>query len=289
MSVDRIEQLREQGVALMMAARHEEALPFFDKALSLGPEEETRDLLIVNKASVHLYLKLNTPEVQQLPQIMLRRPKLRGLAAYHLATKFENEQDYKRARFYLDTARKCAESNGDDRLKIVTLIDLGNVCACDSKFDEAIVHFEAALAYPPINEERTLWHAMATQSLGYCQIMIGQPETGLRSTIRAVELLQQCGAESYLAEAYIDLCLAYLELGQLEEARHFGERGLAQATEARQIRNAHYLLGEVAYKAGDIALATSHFEKLAAYYPDFPQLTNVLFALDLRKMVNFRL
>lgn len=59
--------------------------------------------------------------------------------------------------------------------------------------------------------------------------------------------------------------------------------------EDRQIRNAHYLLGEVAYTEGDIEAAEHHFDQLAHYYPDFPQLRNLLFAIDLRKIVNFKL
>jgi tetratricopeptide (TPR) repeat protein len=75
----------------------------------------------------------------------------------------------------------------------------------------------------------------------------------------------------------------------LERARHFGEAALELASEPRQIRNAHYLLGEVAYKSGDIELAEFHFDKLAAFYPDFRHLKTLLFAIDLRAMVNLKL
>ena len=51
----------------------------------------------------------------------------------------------------------------------------------------------------------------------------------------------------------------------------------------------HYLLGEVAYKMGDISLAEFHFDKLAAFYPDFRHLKSLLFAIDLRSMVNIKL
>ena len=93
----------------------------------------------------------------------------------------------------------------------------------------------------------------------------------------------------YVAEAYIDLCFGYLGLENLERARHFGDAALELATESRQIRNAHYLLGEVAYKTGDIELAEFHFDKLAAFYPDFRHLKTLLFAIDLRAMVNLKL
>ena len=67
------------------------------------------------------------------------------------------------------------------------------------------------------------------------------------------------------------------------------QRGLEIATENRQVRNAHYLLGEVAFKKGDQGAAEWHFEQLGTHYPDFPNLKNVLMALDLRKVVNFKL
>src|SRR5687768_10947721 len=107
--VNQLEELRQRGVALYMAGHAEEALPYFDQALACDPDEEARDLILINKASAQLSLKLVTDEVQELPQILLRRPKLRGLAAYSLAARFENEQDYKRARFYLTLALNTAE------------------------------------------------------------------------------------------------------------------------------------------------------------------------------------
>lgn len=287
--VNQLEELRQQGVALYMAGRAEEALPYFDQALACDPDEEARDLILINKASAQLSLKLVTDEVQELPQILLRRPKLRGLAAYSLAARFENEQDYKRARFYLTLALNTAEEQGDERLRIVSLVDLGNVCVYDSKLDDAIAYYREALELTEQKSEYQFWRAFARGNMGYCLLMKDQPREGAELIQEAIELFRQNGGEAYTAEGLIDLCLAYLDLNDLEKARTFGEEGLAKATESRQVRNAHYLLGEVAYKSGDIALAQEHFGHLAKFYPDFPQLTNVLFVLDLRKMVNFRL
>ena len=67
------------------------------------------------------------------------------------------------------------------------------------------------------------------------------------------------------------------------------EASLQHAAEQRQIRNAHYLLGEIAYKSGDVETADFHFEELARFYPQFRNLKSLLFAIDLRSMVNFRL
>jgi hypothetical protein len=45
----------------------------------------------------------------------------------------------------------------------------------------------------------------------------------------------------------------------------------------------------VAYKSGDVETAGFHFDELARHYPEFRNLKSLLFAIDLRSMVNFRL
>lgn len=292
-----VEELRREGLRLYYANALEEALPYFERARSLTTDSETSDLLTIHAASVHVAMGRSTEEVQALPRIMMRRPQLRGLAAYQLAAKFENEKDYGRARFYTELALQAAEESEDARLEIVARIDLGNLNVYDSRPLDATEHYEAALRLIEAalaggkaeEKEAQLWMAMATQNLGYCRLVLENPAEGVELIHAALGMMSLCGGEAWAPESYIDLCLGYLDLGRLEEARHWGELGLERATEDRQVRNAHYLLGEVAWKLGDIESATRHFETLSAFYPDFPQLRNLLFAIDLRKVVNFKL
>ena len=134
--------------------------------------------------------------------------------------------------------------------------------------------------------ERSFIRTAIVQNLGYNRLLVGETETGLALIHSVIDRVQ---VPSSLADSYIDLCYGYLDLEQWAEARHYGEIGLSLAAEPRQIRNAHYLLGEAAYKAGDVAAAEHHFEELGRYYPDFHNLKNVLFAIDLRRVVNLRL
>ena len=293
------EELRKEGLRLYYANALEEALPFFDRALAVAPDAPTRDLLTIHKASIHVALRTNSPEVQALPAIMMRRPELRSLAAYHLATKFENEKEFKRARFYLEMGLEAARESGNLRLETSTRIDLGNLCVYDSKPDEAMVYYREALEalsgeeadaiFDQTPTERQLWVAMATQNLGHCHVVTDQPEEGIALLHRALEMFAACEGEAYMAESHLDLAIGYFDLQQYDLARTHAETGLAGATEDRQVRNAHYLLGEIAFTQGDTEAAEHHFDQLARYYPDFPQLKNLLFAIDLRKMVNFKL
>lgn len=292
-----VEELRAEGLRLYYANALEEAVPLFDRALEIAQDAATRDLLTIHKASVHVALRRNSPEVQALPAIVMRRPEHRGLAAYHLATRFENEKEYGRARFYLDLALQAAEENGDFRLRVVTTIDLGNLCVYDSHPDAAIRYYESALSLLIAEEcltlvgerEAMLWTAFAKQNLGYCFLLTEKTAEGIDLLQKALSEFGACGGDAYAPESHIDLCLGFLELQRFAEARAHGEIGLETAREDRQIRNAHYLLGEVAYHEGDTPRAEHHFAELARWYPDFPQLSNLLFAIDLRKMVNFAL
>ncbi len=90
-------------------------------------------------------------------------------------------------------------------------------------------------------------------------------------------------------EAYVDLCYGYVERGDYAQAQIYGEAALEIAKDPRQVRNAHYLLGEACYKAGDTEGATYHFDELAKFYPQFRNLKSLLFAIDLRSMVNLKL
>jgi hypothetical protein len=51
----------------------------------------------------------------------------------------------------------------------------------------------------------------------------------------------------------------------------------------------HITSSVAAYKMGDIDAAEHHFEELARFYPQFRHLKSLLFAIDLRSMINLKL
>jgi tetratricopeptide (TPR) repeat protein len=288
---DRVEALRQQAVGQFLANDLEQALETFDQALGLADDDEQRELLVINKASTLIALQQAGPEVQQLPQIIMRRRNLRHLylAAYTLQGKFENERDFKRASLYARIALDAAEEAGEIGWKTQVLIALGNLSVFDSKNEEAIGRYREALELLEVTPANSLRRAAALQNLGYCELLEGDTRAGIDRIHTAIELFIEAGAEGFIPESHIDLCYGYLDLGELDQALHYGELGLARAKDLRQIRNAHFLLGEAAYKTGDLDRAEIHFEHLAKHYPDFPHLKNLLLAIDLRAMVNLKL
>ncbi|HWW61741.1 MAG TPA: hypothetical protein VN181_10275, partial [Thermoanaerobaculia bacterium] len=80
----------------------------------------------------------------------------------------------------------------------------------------------------------------------------------------------------------------YLQRNRFDEARIAGEKGFALAETDRLIRNAHYLLGEIAVRTDRFDDAEVHFAALESYYPNFPNLRNLLLAVDLCPILNLK-
>lgn len=291
----RVEELRQSALARVRSAEYEAALALYDEALALAADdqsaEDIRELLTINKADAMIALERTGPEVHALPSILMRRRNDHHvfLAAYALMFKHRIQNESKRAIFYGHVALDAANDADQPFWRIAALNDLGIIYEIDSQFEQAIECFEEALALierVANPDEHKLSYGTALQNLGASLMLSGKPSEGVKLVIQALPSILSTPA---LAEAHIDLCFGYLELGDYEKARFYGESGLELADESRQIRNAHYLLGEACYKAGDVDRADHHFTELATFYPEFRNLKNLLYAIDLRSMVNLKL
>jgi tetratricopeptide (TPR) repeat protein len=291
-AVSRAEELRMSAYAMVRAGELEQALGVFDEALAATADEELRELITINKADALVALERNGPEVHALPAILMRRrnPHHAFLAAYALLYKHRTSGEIKRAMFYGHHAYDTAVEAEKPLWQIGALNELGVVYEIDSQFDKAIECFESALALIGATEDGSenhrLTYGAALQNLGASKLLNDDVQEGIALILKALPSIMSPVA---LAEAYIDLCYGYLGTEELERARYFGEKGLELAGETRQVRNAHYLLGEVYYKLQDMETAEQHFDELARYYPEFRNLKTLLFALDLRSMLNLKL
>jgi len=290
-NLTRAEEVRRAAIAKVRAGEIEEALEMYDAALQLTDDEETRELITINKADAMIAIERSGPEVQALPVIVMRRRNLRHvyLAAYALVFKYRMEKELKRATFYAQLAYQSADEANENLWKVLALNELGSIADMDSQFSKAIECGEEAIALLDQlqdREEHDFVYSLTLENLGASKLLNDEFEEGVAMIEKA---LPSIASPLYRTEAFIDLCFGYLGLENLERAWHYGQAALEMATEPRQIRNAHYLLGEVAYKMDDIGLAEFHFDKLAAFYPEFRNLKSLLFAIDLRSMVNLKL
>jgi tetratricopeptide (TPR) repeat protein len=291
LNVSRAEEIRLSALESVRQGEYEEALGLYDQALALVVDDEARELITINKADAMIAIERSGPEVQELPRVIMKRRNLRHvyLAAYALQYKYRIENDLKRARFYGQLALRTAEDANEPSWRRIVLLELGVICELDSQIASAIEFFTESLAISEesaANRDKDLSYSYALENLGYCHLLEGRVDQGIAMIHEALELLTDPIGR---AEAYVDLCYGYVELGAFERARLYGEAALELSKDSRQIRNAHYLLGEASYKAGDSEGASFHFDELARHYPEFRNLKNLLFAIDLRSMVNFKL
>lgn len=287
----RVEELRQAALRQVRSGDYAEALGLYDEALALATDEEVRELITINKADAMIALERTGTEVNELPRVIMRRrsPRHVYLAAYALQYKYRLENDLKRAMFYGQLALRTAEEANESSWRRIVLLELGNIYELDSQIDTAVECFEESLAIGEEsreNRDRDLSHAYAIENLGYCKLLQGKLDDGLAYVHEALGMLHDPIGR---AEAYVDLCYGYVERGDYAQAQIYGEAALEIAKDPRQVRNAHYLLGEACYKAGDVDGATHHFDELAKFYPQFRNLKNLLFAIDLRSMVNLKL
>ncbi len=284
------EELRRAALAKVRTGALEEALGLYDEARALADDDETRELITINKADALIALDRTGPEVTALPAILMRRrtPRNAFLAAYALLFKHRSSGETKRAMFYGQIAHEIAVETNQVFWKIATLNELGVAYEIDSQFEQAVECFEDAISTIAELDDPTeheLSYGLALENLGAAKLQMRRTAEGIECIRKAMPSLQ---SPESIAEAHIDLCYGYIDLAKYDEARRHGEKGLEMASDARQTRNAHYLLGEACYKAGDIESAEYHFDELARFYPQFRNLKSLLFGIDLRSMLNLK-
>lgn len=288
--VNRFEEHRSEGLARQRANEHDAALAAFDLAHRQAPDESSKTLVSINKAFSLIQLgEIGAPEVKALPSIVLRRQNDEHVAqaAYWLALRFRTEGNIERARSYAAIALESSAVAGREDWRVPALNELANLEMLDSEFEAASAHYRELLAITP--EENLFQRYFLLQNLGYTEIVGGNPKAGIPLLHEAIALARGEEAEGWVAESYVDLCLGYLDIGEPATAVRWGMLGLESTSEDRLLRNAHYLLGEANVHLGNYEKAEEHFDHLCSWYPEFPQLKNLLYALDLRKVINWKL
>ena len=196
------------------------------------------------------------------------------------------------ARLALEKAEELGQS-----LQIYScLTSLGLLYLNQSYLDEALENYEAALRlleeHPPEDPaEQAYYWALTTDHIGYVLVMKGSLREGLLKLEAAHDRARNLGITDLVTEIATDLCFVHLRLGNLDEARSFGETALEMAEEHAYDffrRNCYYHLGEVASQSGNDAEADEYFRRLGEFYPQFAFLGEFLREYDISSMINLK-
>ena len=292
-TVHRFEQLRAQGLEALDRQDLEQALTLFDRCLQLAEElgdQQMVDLALCNRAAVAIELRRGLHEVPVLREILVRSADLANcrLAAYHIARHYELVKNYKKSLFYARIALDRSIHSGQARWEASSRNLVGNALLAESQTLDARGQYEQALAL--IDEALPRERAVILDNLGYCLVLQGEVEQGLRLLYAALRGSRRGAAPATELLARLDLCYTHLELGRLRYARRHGLLGLQLAERIGDedgIKNSLYLLGEVANLAGDEESAATCFARLQSdFYPEADYLPHFLMSVDVRKLIN---
>ena len=280
----------EAGLQYMWKGEVDEAIAEYDSALEDAAAEEVRELITIRKAEALIAVERDGPEINALASIVMRRRSSRHvyMASAVLLRRYSNLQDRRRAIFYGDIASKAVLDLDDAFARAALLNNLGVVLVEDSQFERAIASFEGALesiAAVPRHPHAEPLQVSATVNLGGAKIMNDDYEEGIE-LIETV-ILHVDDAE-WRADALLDLSLGYLNVEDFDTAEELAREALSLACTRRQIRNGNHLLGEICTRTGRWDEADVHFDVVAGFYPGFKNLKQLLTAVDLCKIVNWK-
>lgn len=281
----------EVGLQHMWKGEVGAALLAYDRAASLARCDETRELVTIRKAEALIASDREGPEVSALPGIVMRRRSHRHvyMAATVLMRRYVELEDRRRAINYGEIARTAASELNDPFARASVLNHLGITLAADSQYARAGESFEDALSaideIDPPTEYGEYLAACVTGNLGGTKILGGEIDEG----IHLIEsILDQLEDVELRAEGCLDLCLGYIENEDYDTAEDLAREGLSLASTRRQIRNANHLLGEVCIRTGRYAEADVHFDVVAGFYPQFPNVKQLLTEVNLCSVVNWK-
>lgn len=283
-------QYCELGLQLMWKGEIDSAIEHYDRASALAESEDARELITIRKAEALIASERDGREIAALPVIVLRRrsPRHVYMASAVLMRRFTEADDRQRAIFYGEIAREAA-ADLDPFARASVLNHLGITLVADSQFDKAVDALDEALAAMSVldcalDEHRSLYAAILG-NLGGAKVLSGEFADGVRLLHAAMERLED---EYGIVEACLDLCFGYLELGRYDEAERYGRRALASAEVKRQVRNANHLLGELCLRTERYDESDAFFDVVAGFYPDFKNVKQLLVAVDLSAVVNWK-
>jgi len=271
------------------------ALGLYERALEAARDIGDRDRIdraLCNRITVAIALGERDTVRVPLQTVLMRRTSSESafLAADNLSWVFELSKDFKKGLFYAQMARNHAQAAANAVWLASTYNQAGNCLVGDSRFGEASRAYRQALALLPAGPSPA--RAGVWLNLGYCAAMLGEHPQAFDLAFRSLRCFRRLGDRRAQAWAHLDLCHAYVQVERAARACRHGRRALALAEatgESDLVKNVLFMLGEAEHKVGDIDAAYELFSRLQRdFYPQQPQLVELLLAVDLHRMVNLR-
>ena len=288
------EARREEAVRAFGEGRLPEAQRGFEEALacarSLG-DAELADRAFCNLAAVRISRGAWDEPRIDLRRILTSSPSSANgfLAAYNLARAYELAHDAKKGLFYARIARDRAELLDDAEWQFAARHEIANLLTADSHFEEAQEEYDRALSLLPaerVDEQHEAWI-----NVGYCDLMLGRRRAAITRLYDRLRRVRRQGLGRLEALVRQDLALALLEVERPDLAARHARKALdlSRRGEADVEKNCLFLLADALDQLGE---PDDAFEQRVAlqrgFYPDQPELPELLSQVNVRQLVNLR-
>jgi tetratricopeptide (TPR) repeat protein len=267
-----------------------------DLATSHG-EVDLADHAFCNRCAFLIELDRGHEQIPKLKQILLRSSDAanRWRAAYYTSVAYDHSDELDKATSYAARARELAVESTEPASRAASANLLATLALRSSEFDGAEAAYrEALVLYGDLGGYHRIMAAQVQDNLGYVLMCLDRLGDGLVFCEKALDALEDLGAEHYLHQTLQDLCYGYLLADRLEKANVCGERALdlaVDADDALVVKNSLFLLSEIAVRRGDTFGARRYLHELTAYYPEAEvseEIIDVFLATDLTTVVNLR-
>jgi tetratricopeptide (TPR) repeat protein len=289
------DRLKREAWEAIKAGELRASLALYDEALAWAREHGEPwqvDRTACSRAGVLVELGEGAGVLSDLRQILLgnRDSECRFLAAYTLARAHDLASEQEKALFYARIANRQAAENGTPEQLSSSHNLIGNLLLSKSEFDGALEQFRRALEVLPASEP--LRRAIVLDNLGYCRAIRGRYRKAFRDLFESVRLCVRLGARSFEANARLSLAYTYLQCERIRPAIRHATKSLALAESCEDrvaVKYGLFILGEAHKLAGNPLAARSYFRRLQQdYYPEAPNVPDLLLLLNVRSLVNLK-
>lgn len=274
----------------------EAALDLADRAMQVAGACEDADLkhrALSNRSMVLLEAGDVAPAEKGLREVVLQssNDEVQCRAAFYLASSLRRQHKIGKAQIFARKAMEKADALEHTVWRARCHNLLGNIYLNQGAHDDALTDYRRALAlWQSLNGDHRFAIAIVLDNLGYCLTLTRRTEQGIPLIREALDLAMQIGDQRTEAECRQDLAHAYLNLGETPVAREFALLAvrIAESAGYRDIlQNCFYVLGQLAALEGDLQESDEYFDRLQAFFPDFPRLREFLRLFDVSNILTF--
>lgn len=286
-----------EGYDLLKLGDLGKALASFKSALSSARRSNSSDQInkvLSNISSCYIEMGQFERASKGLREIILRSSNDDTIcaASYNLSICLRRQGQFQKAFIYAKRAFDKSQAMGDLNWMARCHNLVGNIYLVQSHLDKALQEYRKALAIRLRERELNRFSvAILKDNIGYCLMLQGHYERGIRSVLEALELVTELSSKKCICECAHDLSFGYMQLRRLEEAEQYGKRALeiAEAEGYKDIvKNCYYLLGEIYCLKGDDEQRDYYFYRLQDIYPNLPFLRDFLCMFDVSKIIALR-